>query len=119
MSYLCNNIKLKQRRRDLRRSQTDAEKTIWRVLRAKRFCNLKFYRQYSVGPYILDFYCPKIQLAIELDGSHHNEDNRRKYDEYRSEYLAAHGINVIRFWNHDVLKDIRVVLDKIAFHINL
>jgi len=59
---------LKQRRRDLRRNQTEAEKTFWSQVRNRQFYGLRFFRQYSIGPYILDFYCPKTNIAVELDG---------------------------------------------------
>ncbi len=114
MKFICNNLKLKQRRRDLRRDQTDAEKILWQKLRNRQLYGMKFFRQYSVGPYILDFYCPKSKLAIELDGGQHAEDDQRDYDEHRSEYLEAHGIEVIRFWNNEVLRNIDGVLSRVA-----
>lgn len=58
---------------------------------------LKFFCQYSIGPYILDFYCPAVKLAVELDGGQHNECEKREYDAARSEYLKAQGISVLRF----------------------
>jgi len=69
MKYLQNDPALKQRRRELRRNQTDAEKALWAYLRNKQFYGMKFFRQYSIGPYILDFYCPNMKLAVELDGN--------------------------------------------------
>ena len=66
--YLANNKILKERRRELRRNQTPAEKIVWTFLRSRHLSCLRFVRQYSLGPYILDFYCPKLKLAIELDG---------------------------------------------------
>ncbi len=75
---------------------------------------MKFFRQYSAGPYILDFYCPEVKLAVELDGSQHAEDESREYDEYRSDYLKAPGIETIRFWNNDVLQNTEGVLQSIA-----
>jgi very-short-patch-repair endonuclease len=78
---------------------------------------MRFYRQYSVGPYILDFYCPAARLAVELDGGQHNQCETRTYDLSRSEYLRAQGINVIRFWNHDVLFNIQGVLTRLDLKI--
>ncbi len=75
---------------------------------------MKFFRQYSVGPYVLDFHCPMSKLAIELDGGQHADDERRAYDEHRSEYLKAHGIEVMRFWNNEVMRNIDGVLIRIA-----
>ena len=114
MTFLRNDPALKERRRTLRRNQTDAEKTFWTHVRNGHFNGRKFFRQYSVGPYILDFYCPADKLAIELDGGQHNQAENREYDAARSEYLHAHGIEVLRFWNSDVLCDIQSVLTRAA-----
>ena len=114
MKYLRNNPALKQRRQELRRNQTEAEKTLWAHLRYKQFFGMRFFRQYSIGTYILDFYCPQLRLAIELDGGQHTEDNTREYDTARSDYLKGQGIEVIRFWNHEVLLDTGSVLIKLS-----
>lgn len=110
MKFLLNDQALKERRRELRRNQTDAEKAFWARVRNRQFLGMRFFRQYSVGPYILDFYCPEINLAIELDGGQHNRTEGREYDEARSEYLNAHGIEVIRFWNNEILREIEGVM---------
>jgi very-short-patch-repair endonuclease len=104
---------LKQRRRDLRRNQTEAEKTFWSQVRNRQFRSLRFFRQYSIGPYVLDFYCPKTSIAVELDGGQHAWDERREYDTLRADYLKAHEIEVMRFWNNDVLQNIKGVLARI------
>ncbi|RJR17625.1 MAG: DUF559 domain-containing protein [Nitrospiraceae bacterium] len=113
MKYLRNDPTLKQRRRELRSNQTDAEKLLWMKIRKRQFCGMKFFRQYSIGPYILVFYCPAFKVAIELDGGQHNQPDNKQYDAFRSEYLKAHGIEVMRFWNHEVLNNIEGVLTKI------
>jgi len=89
MKFLRNDPTLKQRRRELRRDQTDAEKALWTKVRNKQFFGMKFFRQYSIGSYILDFYCPTVKLAIELDGGQHNQNDNREYDSARSEYLKS------------------------------
>jgi very-short-patch-repair endonuclease len=71
---------------------------------------MRFFRQYSVGPYILDFYCPSVMVAVELDGGQHNQAEGKEYDAARSEYLNFHGIEVIRYWNNDVLHELDGVL---------
>jgi very-short-patch-repair endonuclease len=114
MKYLKNDPALKQRRRELRRSQTDTEKTLWARLRNRQFYGMRFFRQYSIGPYILDFYCPAEKVAIELDGGQHNQCEKKEYDVARSEYLRVRGIDMVRFWNHEVLLDINGVLTKLA-----
>jgi very-short-patch-repair endonuclease len=101
----------------LRHNQTEAEKALWAHLRNKQFYELKFFRQYSIGPYILDFYCPNMKLAIDLDGGQHNQCENQEYDAARSEYLKAHGIEVMRFWNHEVLHDMKSVLSALELKI--
>lgn len=73
MKFVRNDPVLKQRRRELRRNQTDAGKALWMKVRNRQLFGLRFFRQYSIGPYILDFYCPMEKLAIELDGGQHNQ----------------------------------------------
>jgi very-short-patch-repair endonuclease len=118
MKFLRNDPELKQRRRELRRNQTEVEKTFWSHVRNKQFYGIRFVRQYSIGPYILDFYCPTVKLAIELDGGQHNQKESLEYNATRSEYLREQGIDVLRFWNHEVLLDIDSILAKIAGIIN-
>ena len=113
MSFLRNDPALKERRRELRRDQTDAERTFWARVRNRQFFGMRFFRQYSVGPYILDFYCPALKLAVELDGGQHNQPDGREYDKARSDYLNAHGIEVIRFWNNEVLRELEGVLARL------
>jgi very-short-patch-repair endonuclease len=113
MKHLRNDLVLKQRRQELRLNQTEAEQTLWKHLRNKQLHGMKFFRQYSVGPYIVDFYCPQLKLAIELDGGQHTGDNAREYDAERSAYIQAQGIEVMRFWNHEVLTQTESVLRKV------
>ena len=117
MKFLRNDPTLKQRRRELRRDQSDAEKALWAKVRNKQFFGIKFFRQYSIGPYILDFYCPMVKLAVELDGGQHNQTDNIEYDTARSEYLKAQGIDVIRFWDNEVLLDIEGVLSKLMLKV--
>lgn len=74
---------------------------------------LHFFRQYSHGPYILDFYCPAIRLSIELDGAHHAEDAQVDYDKERTGYLRGQDIRELRFWNQEVDNELEKVLSKI------
>ena len=102
---------LKQRSRNLRKNQTDAEKLLWYHLRSRQMENTKFRRQHPVGGYIVDFICLEKRLIIEIDGGQHNE--QVEYDAKRTRYLESLGYNVIRFWNHDVLQKKNVVLEYI------
>ena len=117
MEFLRNDPTLKQRRRELRRNQTDAERALWAKVRNKQFLGIKFFRQYSIGPFIVDFYCPKVNLAVELDGGQHSQSDNREYDAARSEYLKTQGIDVMRFWDNEVLLDIESVLSKLALKV--
>jgi very-short-patch-repair endonuclease len=117
--YVYNDSILKERRQALRKNQTRAEKILWSRLRNRNLSGCKFFRQYSVGPYILDFFCPSARLAIELDGSHHAQEELKRYDEERSDYLNAHNIRVIRFQNHQITQEIEESLNQIATQLAL
>ena len=80
---------------------------------------MRFFRQCSAGPYILDFYCPTVKLAVEWDGGQHTQSGTREYDAARSEYLKAQGIDVMRFWDNEVLLDIQSVLSELALKVPL
>ena len=97
--------------RRLRRAQSDAEYALWTQLRAHKFLGLKFRRQHPIGPYIVDFCCIDKQCIIELDGSQHMDSVA--YDEQRTTCLNRYGFRVVRFWNHEVLLGIEMVLQKL------
>ena len=97
--------------RDQRSHQTDAEQLLWGILRANRFLGLKFRRQHPVGQYILDFYCDELKLAVELDGGQHAD--QQAYDATRSQYLNAQGIEVLRYWNNQMLGETEAVLESL------
>jgi very-short-patch-repair endonuclease len=103
-----------QRRRNLRVLSTDAERALWNLVRDRRLAGFKFRRQHPCGPYILDFYCPELKLAVELDGGQHFEPRALLYDEIRTEDLRARGIVVLRFNNDVVLTETTSVLEEIA-----
>jgi very-short-patch-repair endonuclease len=105
---------LLDRRRALRRESTDAEAVLWTELRAKRFGGFKFRRQHPCGPYILDFYCARRRLVVELDGGQHYEAQAQAYDERRTGYLRRHGIVVLRFPTNLVFMERAGLLDAIA-----
>lgn len=113
MNRLYNNPSAKEKRCQLRKNQTDAERKVWSILRNKQMNGLKFFRQYSVGPYILDFYNSTQKLAIEIDGGQHAEEINKQYDARRAKYLTQKNICVIRFWNNEVLQNIEGVWQKI------
>jgi very-short-patch-repair endonuclease len=89
---------------------TDAESKLWSRIRRKQIPGIQFYRQKVIGPYIVDFFCHKAKLVIEVDGGQHFEPAGLKMDEHRDEYLKNLGLNVLRFNNLDVLKNMDGVL---------
>ena len=92
-------------------AQTPAEQRMWYHLRAHRFLGLKFKRQKPIGPYVVDFICLEQHLVIEVDGAQHGD--QVTYDRQRDHWLAAQGLTVLRFWNHDVLNRPEAVLEQI------
>jgi very-short-patch-repair endonuclease len=103
--------------RELRVRGTAAERALWKALRDHRLSGAKFRRQHQVENYILDFYCARLKVAIELDGPIH--EDQRAYDARRTEKLRALGIVVIRFKNDDVLANDDAVCEEIAAVIDL
>ena len=113
--FTYNDPKLKSRRKELRHNETKEEKLLWENLRRKKL-GVKFNRQYSVGPYVLDFYCVEKRLGLELDGAHHLKD--KDYDKYRDEYLLLNDINILRFWNKEISVNMNKVLEKIKIELS-
>ncbi len=102
------------RARRLREVMTDAETKLWKALRRRQVDDLQLRRQHAVGNYVLDFYCPSIRLAIEIDGGQHNTPSARAADTSRTEWLNNKGIIVLRYWNNDVLANLTGVLEDIV-----
>lgn len=97
--------------RELRSNQTPAEQVLWEKLRGNRLNGWHFRRQQIIGGYIVDFYCHRASLAVELDGSIHA--SQREYDADRDQILAELGVRVLRFPNEEVITDLSMVLNKI------
>ena len=104
-------LPLRQFARHLRTHQTDCEHLLWQKLRARQIANLKFRRQFPCPPYVLDFYCVELKLAIELDGGQHYEVAGRIHDLRRTKYLQEQGIRVVRFSNLEVIQQMSDVLE--------
>ena len=102
---------MKRLARMLRRTQTEAEKRVWRHLRNRGLAGRKFRRQYPIGPYIADFVCLEQRLIIEADGGQHMEQVAE--DKRRTEFIESQGFKVLRLWNNEVLEDIDAVLNVI------
>jgi very-short-patch-repair endonuclease len=108
-----NLAQLKERRRSLRSNMPRAEILIWSKLKNKQLGGLKFRRQHSMGPYILDFYCPAFRFAIEIDGDTHAGEEEERKDRIRQRYIESLGVQFIRFSNSEVIENIEGVLEKI------
>jgi len=108
-----NRKYLKQKRKNLRNNLTSAEATLWRFLKKSQLQGRKFRRQHSISNYIVDFYCPREKLVIELDGKHHFSSSGYQSDIIRDKVLAKLNIQVIRFENDEIFHDINSVLAKI------
>jgi very-short-patch-repair endonuclease len=108
--FINVSSKLLANARKLRRNKTDAEDLLWRNLRNRNLNGLKFRRQHPLPKgFILDFFCPEKRIAIELDGKYHLESEQKEYDAIRTEELKEYEITVLRFWNEEVLKDVKRV----------
>ncbi len=91
---------------------TDAENLLWSRIRRKQLKGYQFYRQRIIGDYIVDFYCPKANLVIELDGGQHYSDEGKRRDHTRDDYLAGLGLRVIRFSDREIFENLKGVLEK-------
>ena len=105
-----NHPALREHRRALRHGATPAERRLWKQLRKRQVGGWRFRRQYSVGPFVLDFYCPEARLGVELDGSAHDDPTRPAYDGERERRLGEEGVRVIRFENRLVMEQVDVVV---------
>jgi very-short-patch-repair endonuclease len=90
-----------------------SEAILWPKLKNRQLHGERFLRQYSVDQYIIDFYCPRLKLAIEVDGDSHFKKGAEEYDKARQEHIEAFGIRFIRFTNEDILKNIDGVCQEI------
>ena len=107
----------RQAARDLRQQMTPAETVLWQRLRRRQLDGWYFRRQHVAGPYIIDFFCAKAKLVVEVDGGIHNQ--QVEYDVERTEWLASEkGCRVIRFKNGEVLGNIDGVLERILLALN-
>jgi very-short-patch-repair endonuclease len=112
------NRSLKPFSRRLRSNMTDAERMLWQRLRGKQVQGLQFYRQKPLLNYIVDFYCPKAGLVIELDGSQHLESEGRRKDAQRDRALAELGLRILRFDDRQVLAETEAVVEVIYRAVN-
>lgn len=107
------NKKLKKTARNLRKNMTEAERKLWRELRRDQINGYRFYRQKPIGNYIVDFYCPKLKLIIELDGSQHYWKKGIKNDQIRDSFLRSLGLKIIHIPNVEVYKNLEGIVEAI------
>ncbi len=112
---MVTKIQLKPHARRLRHAQTDVEQKLWFFLRNRQILNYKFRRQYIIDSYIVDFCCTEKKLVIELDGSQHLINKTK--DEKRDRVLNEKGYKTLRFWDHEVLKETKSVLERIRLEL--
>ena len=109
MNYLPYNKKLVARAKELRKNMTVAEQKLWNNY-LKTFPD-RVYRQRPIENFIIDFYCPKLKLVIEIDGDSHYNENAQDYDKERTQILQSYGLKVIRFQNDEVLDNFAGVVN--------
>jgi very-short-patch-repair endonuclease len=112
-----DSLRLRHFARFLRRESTDAEKKLWDILRSNQLGGFKFRRQHPVAGFILDFYCSSERLGIELDGGQHNDAGVIEYDASCAAKLEGLGVRLIRFWDHDVLRNAQGVAEEVYRHL--
>src|SRR5258708_12888902 len=102
MALVHNIARMKPRRRELRRRLTIAEARLWNHLKDRSLGGRKFRRQHSVGPYVLDFYCPGERLAVELDGAAHDHEAAQDRDAIRPRFLQTPAIHLLPSHNPEL-----------------
>jgi very-short-patch-repair endonuclease len=103
---------LQTKQKMLRHDMTEPEKRVWSALRGNRVMGLKFRRQVPIGPYVVDFFCLALGLVIEIDGDDHA--TKQAYDQRRTDFLEQQSYHVMRFGNHDVMKNMDGVVSSIV-----
>ena len=110
---LSYNKGLKGFSRTFRKNMTNSERLLWSKISGKQLKGYQFYRQKIIRNYIVDFFCPKANLVIEVDGGQHYISEGRQRDEIRDEGMSRMGLRVLRFSDHEVLKNIDGVVEVI------
>jgi very-short-patch-repair endonuclease len=106
MVHIYNKKEFQARRRTLRNNMSKSEVILWSRLKNKQIRDERFLRQYSVDQYVLDFYCPRLKLAIEVDGDSHFMPRAEEQDTVRQNYIEVLGIHFLRFTNVDVSENL-------------
>jgi len=112
--WIRTSPEIRQRARELRQRMTPSERVLWERLRNREVDGLKFKRQHPFGPYIFDFFCSRLKLVIELDGSVHDDPIEQANDAERDAQCRAHGLTVHRFTNHEVFHNLEHIIQSIV-----
>lgn len=113
MTQIFNHFRQRENRKQLRKMPVPAEAILWSRLKNRQQRGIRFRRQYSIGRYVVDFYCPSAKLVIELDGTSHAGKEARDYDRIRDDFIKTIGLRILRFKNEDVRKNLTGVLETI------
>jgi very-short-patch-repair endonuclease len=113
VTQLFNRPSAKKTRQSLRNSLPPAELILWSKLKNRQINAQKFRRQFSIGPYIVDFYCPALKLGIEIDGDSHFQPGEQEKDITRQKFIEAKGVQFLRFRNIEVRENLRGVLEAV------
>ncbi len=108
---LPKNLMLRKRARELRKNSTLSEVLFWNIVKNKQLNGWDFDRQRVIGNYIVDFYCPQLNVVIEIDGCSHA--NKQDYDRMRDKYLHSLGLHVLHIYDEDVKHDINGVIQMV------
>ena len=118
MTCVFNRVSETPRRKSLRHSMPETEVILWSKLQRRQITGMKFRRQYSVGAFVVDFYCPELKLAIEVDGDSHFQPGAEERDAERANFIKQYGIKFFRFTNSDVRENLYGVLTQIWESVN-
>jgi very-short-patch-repair endonuclease len=118
MTEIYNKTSIKERRRSLRQNMTRAEAILWNHIKQKQILGQRFLRQFSIGPYIVDFFCPKLNLSVEVDGDTHLSDDELEYDKIRQQNIETLGITFLRFTNGEIYGALDQVIETIESKVN-
>lgn len=113
MVRIFNRKKDQEKRRFLRKNMTKSEILLWKELKNRQMQGERFLRQYGVDQYVLDFYSPRLKLAIEIDGDTHFVNNAEEYDKERQRHIETYGIKFLRFTNTDITENLDGALQTI------
>jgi very-short-patch-repair endonuclease len=113
MGKIYNRQVDNEKRKKLRKNMTKAEAILWREIKDKKILGYKFRRQFGIGAYVVDFYCPSLKLVIEVDGVTHCTEEEKEYDRQRQTEIEQFNINFVRFTNPEIYDDLYNVLEKI------